>query len=98
MDALAAAAVCRQLGLSGEAASVRATYTISGNGQVVWIQNATCTGVEQQLEDCQLNTTAASECSNGYAMVECLPPSGRWVGELFCQLAPKGGLRTSSGG
>lgn len=76
MDALGAAAVCRQLGLSGDAASVRATYSSTSNGQVVWIRNATCTGLEQSLDECQLNTTAAGQCTNGYAVVECLPPSG----------------------
>lgn len=76
LDALGAAAVCRQLGLSGEAASVRASYTSSSNGQVIWIANATCKGTEQSLEQCQLNTTAVPACTDYYASIECLPPSG----------------------
>lgn len=76
LDALGAAAVCRQLGLSGEAASVRASYTSTDNGQAIWIANATCTGTEQSLEDCLLNTTAVSACTDYYASIECLPPSG----------------------
>ena len=79
LDALGAAAVCRQLGLSGEAASVRASYTSSGNGQVIWIANATCAGTQQSLEQCQLNTTVLDKCASGYASIECLPPSGWWL-------------------